>query len=163
MNYPENMPPLLNWNIYNNQIRGVNIKNESNPLIRWQHEQYLCYDDGIINRDIQNWLFSYNKASLPQQGFLLDWYRFFYVESGDTEEVKRFFDTFPHLLDNFQSPNNWNPFLYAARYGNIELIDYFKEKAMKSSTSGILSSYSIVHTAVYSGDPSILEYILKNL
>lgn len=34
---------------------------------------------------------------------------------------------------------------------------------MKTSTSGILSSYSIVHTAVYSGDPYILEYILKNL
>lgn len=31
-------------------------------------------------------------------------------------------------------------------------------------TSGrILSSYSIVHTAVYSGEPAVLEYILKNV
>lgn len=49
------------------------------------------------------------------------------------------------------------------RYGNIELIDYFKEKKMKTRTTGILSSYSIVHTAVYSGEPQILEYIFKNL
>lgn len=34
---------------------------------------------------------------------------------------------------------------------------------MKPTTTGILSSYSIVHTAVYTGDPTILEYVLKNI
>lgn len=65
--------------------------------------------------------------------------------------MKRFFDTFPHLLNNFNSPNKWNPFLYAVRYGNFELIEYFNEKKMSPITSGILNSYSVVHTAVYSG------------
>lgn len=78
--------------------------------------------------------------------------------------MKRFFDTFPHLLNNFSSNNNWNPFLYAARYGNYELIDYFSEKKMKTTTSGrILSSYSIVHTAVYSGEAPVLDYILNKI
>lgn len=49
------------------------------------------------------------------------------------------------------------------RYGNLDLINYFKEKQMKTKTTGILSSYSVVHTAVYSGEPQILEYVLKNL
>ncbi len=34
---------------------------------------------------------------------------------------------------------------------------------MKASTSGILSSYSVVQTAVYSGEPAILEYVVNNL
>lgn len=34
---------------------------------------------------------------------------------------------------------------------------------MKTSTSGILSSYSVVHTAVYSGEPDVLEYVLNNM
>lgn len=89
---------------------------------------------------------------------------FFYAEQGNTAEVKRFFDTFPHLLNNFTSNNNWNPFLYAARYGNYELIDYFSDKKMKTTTSGrILSSYSIVHTAVYSGEAAVLDYILNKI
>ena len=79
-----------------------------------------------------------------------------YSETGDTESVKNFFDTFPHLLDNFLSPNNWNPFMYAVRYGNMELIDYFREKQMKPTTQGILNIVSIVHTAVYSGEVKIL-------
>jgi hypothetical protein len=87
---------------------------------------------------------------------------FCWIESGNSEEVKRFFDTFPHLLNNFYSPNNWNPFLYAVRYNNLELIDYFKEKNMKPTTSGILSIYSVVHAAVQSGEPTTLEYLLKN-
>jgi hypothetical protein len=32
---------------------------------------------------------------------------------------------------------------------------------MKSTTSGILNSYSVVHAAVQSGDPSTLEYLLN--
>ena len=44
---------------------------------------------------------------------------FYNSESGETEEVKRFFNTFPHLLDSFHSPNNWSPLLYAVRYGNV--------------------------------------------
>lgn len=77
--------------------------------------------------------------------------------------MKRFFDTFPHLLPTFNSPNNWNPLLYAVRYGNIELIDYFAEKSPNVAISGILNTISIVHTAVYSGEPKILEHVFKKL
>ncbi len=51
-------------------------------------------------------------------GYVHSYYNYL-IESGNTQEVKRFFDTFPHLLKDFNSPNKWNPFLYAARYGNI--------------------------------------------
>jgi hypothetical protein len=54
-------------------------------------------------------------------------------------------------LKDFNSPNKWNPFLYATRYGNLELLEYFHEKKMDTMTSGIVNSYSVVHTAVYSG------------
>ena len=46
--------------------------------------------------------------------------------------------------------------MYAVRYGNMELIDYFREKQMKPTTQGILNIVSIVHTAVYSGEVKIL-------
>lgn len=86
-----------------------------------------------------------------------------HLESGNTQEVIHFFDTFPHLLSTFHSPNNWNPLLYAVRYGNLELIDYFAEKNSNIAITGILNTISIVHTAVYSGEPYILEYIFKKL
>lgn len=77
--------------------------------------------------------------------------------------MKRFFNTFSHLLDIFYSPNNWNPFLYAVRYGNIDLIDYFCEKGAKRIASSIINTISIVHAAVYSGDQTILEYVFKKM
>lgn len=45
----------------------------------------------------------------------------------------------------------------------MELIDYFCEKSMKHTTKGILNIVSIVHTAVYSGEVEILEYILNKM
>jgi hypothetical protein len=34
---------------------------------------------------------------------------------------------------------------------------------METMTSGILSSYSIVHTAIYSGEESVLDFVLKKM
>lgn len=53
--------------------------------------------------------------------------------------------------------------MYAVRYGNMELIDYFREKSMKPTTQGILNIVSIVHAAVYSGQVKILQYILNEM
>lgn len=53
--------------------------------------------------------------------------------------------------------------MYAVRYGNFELIEYFNEKKMSPIISGILNSYSVVHTAVYSGEAAVLEYVLNNM
>jgi hypothetical protein len=42
-------------------------------------------------------------------------------------------------------------------------IDRNNEERMETMTSGILSSYSIVHTAIYSGEESVLDFVLKKM
>ena len=72
-----------------------------------------------------------------------------------------FFNTFPYLLNEFQTPNNWNPFMYAVRYANMELIEYFTSKNMKINVNSIFNHVSMTHSAVYSGDVRILKHVLN--
>jgi ankyrin repeat protein len=72
-----------------------------------------------------------------------------------------FFNTFPHLINEFFTPNNWNPFMYAVRYGNMELIEYFTEKKMNINVNSIFSHVSMIHSAVYSGETRILKHVLN--
>jgi hypothetical protein len=75
--------------------------------------------------------------------------------------VINFFNTFPHLINEFYTPNNWNPFMYAVRYGNMELIEYFSEKKMNVNVNSIFSHVSMIHSAVYSGEIKILKHVLN--
>lgn len=51
--------------------------------------------------------------------------------------------------------------MYAVRYGNMELIEYFTEKKMKISVNSIFSQVSMIHSAVYSGDINILKHVVN--
>jgi len=53
--------------------------------------------------------------------------------------------------------------MYAVRYGNLELIDYFTEKEMKINVNSIFNHVSMIHSAVYSTDVSILKYVLNTM
>lgn len=66
------------------------------------------------------------------------------------------------MLQNFHSPNNWNPLMYAIRYANKELIDYFGSKEIKIRNPGVVMPYSLIHMAIFSGEVNILTYVLKN-
>ena len=41
--------------------------------------------------------------------------------------------------------------MYAVRYGNMELIEYFTEKQMRVNVNSVFSHVSMIHSAVYSG------------
>ncbi len=49
------------------------------------------------------------------------------------------------------------------RYGNLELIEFLFEKGMKPNIQSIYNHVSILHCAVYSGEVSILAYVLNNV
>lgn len=53
--------------------------------------------------------------------------------------------------------------MYAVRYGNLELIDYFTEKEMKINVNSIFNHVSMIHSAVYSTDVKILKYVLNTM
>ena len=51
--------------------------------------------------------------------------------------------------------------MYAVRYGNMELIEFFTEKKMNINVNSIFSHVSMIHSAVYSGETKILNHVLK--
>lgn len=53
--------------------------------------------------------------------------------------------------------------MYAVRYNNMELIEYFIEKGMRTNVNSIFNHISIVHCAVYSCDTKVLHYVLNVL
>lgn len=53
--------------------------------------------------------------------------------------------------------------MYAVRYGNMELIEFFTEKGMRMSVNSIFSHVSMVHCAVYSSDVGILKHVLNSM
>lgn len=53
--------------------------------------------------------------------------------------------------------------MYAVRYGNMELIEYFTEKKMNISVNSIFSHVSMIHSAVYSGDIKILNHVVNSM
>ena len=53
--------------------------------------------------------------------------------------------------------------MYAVRYGNLELIDFFTEKEMRTSVNSIFNHVSMIHAAVYSMDVKILGSVLNNM
>jgi ankyrin repeat protein len=50
-----------------------------------------------------------------------------HLESGNLEAVKKFFEDDSSLID-IQSLNGWTPLMYAARYGQLELVKFFVSK-----------------------------------
>jgi hypothetical protein len=36
-------------------------------------------------------------------------------EAGDAKNVIKFYNTFPHLINELYTPNHWNPLMYAVR------------------------------------------------
>ena len=51
--------------------------------------------------------------------------------------------------------------MYAVRYGNMELIEFFSEKKMNINVNSIFSHVSMIHSAVYSGEIKILRHVLN--
>lgn len=51
--------------------------------------------------------------------------------------------------------------MYAVRYGNMELIEYFSEKQMRVNVNSVFSHVSMIHSAVYSGEIKILKHVLN--
>jgi len=51
--------------------------------------------------------------------------------------------------------------MYAVRYANMELIEFFTERKMKINVTSIFSHVSMIHSAVYSGDIKILKHVLN--
>lgn len=43
----------------------------------------------------------------------------------------------------------------------MELIEFLYDKGMKTSVQGIYNQVSIIHSAIYSGEISILSYVLS--
>jgi ankyrin repeat protein len=53
--------------------------------------------------------------------------------------------------------------MYAVRYGNMELIEFFTERKMNINVNSIFSHVSMIHSAVYSGDIKILKHVLQTM
>jgi hypothetical protein len=53
--------------------------------------------------------------------------------------------------------------MFAVRYGNMELIEYFTEKNMRINVNSIFSHVSMIHSAVYSGDINILRHVVNEM
>lgn len=51
--------------------------------------------------------------------------------------------------------------MYAVRYANMELIEFFTERKMNTMVNSIFNHVSMTHSAVYSGDIKILKHVLN--
>ncbi len=53
--------------------------------------------------------------------------------------------------------------MFAVRFGNIELAKYFKSINMRPELASSATHISIVGCAIYSGEYTVLEYVLDEL
>ena len=55
------------------------------------------------------------------------------VESGDVVTVEKLLDNYPEFL-NLKAPNNWNPVMFAIRYGHFEIVKLLFERGASMCT-----------------------------
>jgi len=82
------------------------------------------------------------------------------IEAGDTNKVKDLYTAYPEFKNKVVDRNNWTPVMYACRYGNVELLDYFVENNFVLEIPG---TYGLFHIASFSGELHVLKYLIEKL
>lgn len=82
------------------------------------------------------------------------------IEAGDTQKVKELYRVYPEFKNKVVDRNNWTPVMYACRYGNVELLDYFVENGFILELPG---TYGLLHIASFAGELEVLKYLIEKL
>jgi len=82
------------------------------------------------------------------------------IEAGDTEKVRELYKCYPEFRNKVVDRNNWTPVMYACRYGNVELLEFFVEKQFILEIPG---TYGLLHIASFAGELQVLKYLIEKL
>ena len=73
-----------------------------------------------------------------------------------------FYENYPYFINKFVTFNNWSPAMFAVRYGNFRLLDYFVKNEHELDAINIYNN-TVVHAACYANNSDMLIYLLKDL
>ena len=82
------------------------------------------------------------------------------IEAGDTEKVRELYKAHPEFKNKVVDRNNWTPVMYACRYGNVELLEFFVEAQFILEIPG---TYGLLHIASFAGELNVLRYLVEKL
>ncbi len=81
------------------------------------------------------------------------------VKAGDTAQVRQIIDKFPQLV-NARGANRYTPLMWAARQGNLALVQYLLNKGADINAVNKWNNTAL-HWAAYNGHTAVVIYLAK--